>query len=59
MSLLIELTKNQVKMQLIPSSDIREDLQNMKQEIADTIEWIHIGAIQLVVKSALFQGVDS
>lgn len=45
--------------QLILASDIREDLQNMKLEITNTMEWIHIREILLVNKFALFQRVDS
>ncbi|XP_057791318.1 uncharacterized protein LOC131008459 [Salvia miltiorrhiza] len=31
----------------------------MKPEVANTMKWIHIGAIQLVIKSALYPGTDT
>lgn len=59
LSYLIELTRNHVIVQLIPASDIKEDLQKINPEIANAMKWIHIGAIQLMVKPSLFQGVSS
>ncbi|KAH6805293.1 hypothetical protein C2S51_030124 [Perilla frutescens var. frutescens] len=59
MSLPIELTGNQVELQLIPYSEVQEELGRMRPEIKDTISWIHIGAIQIVLKSALPAGVDT
>ncbi|XP_057791156.1 uncharacterized protein LOC131008285 [Salvia miltiorrhiza] len=59
LSLPIELTNNQVEIQLIPAEDVRRDLSKMKPEVANTMKWIHIGAIQLVVKSALYPGTDT
>ena len=59
MSLPIEYTGNQVEMQLIPREDVGRDLANMKPEVAQKMCWIHIGAIQLVLKSTLSTGVDA
>ncbi|XP_057770790.1 uncharacterized protein LOC130990585 [Salvia miltiorrhiza] len=59
LALLIEITNNQVEIQLIPAEDVRRDLLKMKPEVARTIKWIHIGAIQLVIKSSLSPGTDT
>ncbi|XP_057774424.1 uncharacterized protein LOC130993496 [Salvia miltiorrhiza] len=59
LSLPIELTNNQVEIQLILAEEVRRDLSKMKPEVANTMKWIHIGAIQLVVKSALYPGIDT
>ncbi|XP_057779702.1 uncharacterized protein LOC130998287 [Salvia miltiorrhiza] len=57
-SLPIELTGNQVEIQLVTAKDVRGDLAKMKPSVATTMKWIHIGAIQLVIKSALSKGID-
>ncbi|XP_057808656.1 uncharacterized protein LOC131023129 [Salvia miltiorrhiza] len=58
-SLSIELTNNQVEIQLIPTEDVRRDLLKMKPEVASALKWIHIGAIQLVIKSSLLPGTNT
>ncbi|XP_057779910.1 uncharacterized protein LOC130998511 [Salvia miltiorrhiza] len=55
----IEITNNQVEIQLIPAEDVRRDLSKIKPEVARTMKWIHTGALQLVIKSALSPGTDT
>ncbi|XP_057811865.1 uncharacterized protein LOC131026113 [Salvia miltiorrhiza] len=59
LALPIEMTNNQVEIQLIPAEDVRRDLLKMNPEVAKAIKWIHIGAIQLVIKSSLSLGTDT
>ncbi|XP_057775397.1 uncharacterized protein LOC130994369 [Salvia miltiorrhiza] len=59
LALPIEITNNQVEIQLIPTEDVRMDLSKMKPKVTRTIKWIHIGAIQLVIKSSLSPGTDT
>ncbi|XP_057771019.1 uncharacterized protein LOC130990802 [Salvia miltiorrhiza] len=59
LALPIEITNNQVEIQLIPAEDVQRDLSKMKLEVARTMKWIHIGAIQLVIKSTLSPGTDT
>lgn len=58
LTLPIELMGNQVEMQLIPFDEIREELQRMKPEMSITLSWIHIGAVHIILKSALPEGID-
>ncbi|XP_057811739.1 uncharacterized protein LOC131025975 [Salvia miltiorrhiza] len=55
----IEMTNNQVEIQLIPAEDVQRDLSKMKLEVAKAMKWIHIGAIQLVIKSSLSPGTNT
>ncbi|XP_057775461.1 uncharacterized protein LOC130994436 [Salvia miltiorrhiza] len=59
LTLPIEITNNQVEIQLVPAEDVRRDLRKMKPEVAKTMKLIHIGAIQLVIKSGLKPGTDT
>ncbi|KAL0421065.1 UNVERIFIED_CONTAM: hypothetical protein Slati_3129400 [Sesamum latifolium] len=47
----MELTKNVMEMQLIPKEEILEELSKLREEVAVTIKWIHIGAIEVVIKA--------
>ncbi|KAL0403966.1 UNVERIFIED_CONTAM: movement protein [Sesamum radiatum] len=42
----MELTGNVMEMQLIPKEEILEELSNLREEVAVTMKWIHIGAIE-------------
>ncbi|KAL0434862.1 UNVERIFIED_CONTAM: hypothetical protein Sradi_0194100 [Sesamum radiatum] len=42
----MELTGNVMEMQLIPKEKILEELSKLREEVAVTIKWIHIGAIE-------------
>ncbi|KAL0443857.1 UNVERIFIED_CONTAM: movement protein [Sesamum latifolium] len=46
----MELTENVMEMQLIPKEEILEELSKLREEIAVTMEWIHIGAIDVDFK---------
>ncbi|KAL0434479.1 UNVERIFIED_CONTAM: movement protein [Sesamum latifolium] len=55
----MELTGNVMKMQLIPKEEILEELSKLREEVAVTMKWIHIGAIEVVVKATFKEGIDS
>ncbi|KAL0428386.1 UNVERIFIED_CONTAM: hypothetical protein Slati_3013400 [Sesamum latifolium] len=42
----MELTRNVMEMQLIPKEEILEELSKLREEVAVTMKWIHIGAIE-------------
>ncbi|KAL0428362.1 UNVERIFIED_CONTAM: Enzymatic polyprotein [Sesamum latifolium] len=42
----MKLTGNVMEMQLIPKEEILEELSKLREEVAITIKWIHIGAIE-------------
>ncbi|KAL0355438.1 UNVERIFIED_CONTAM: movement protein [Sesamum radiatum] len=42
----MELTGNVMEMQLIPKEEILEELSKLREEVAVTMKWIHIGAIE-------------
>ncbi|KAL0404458.1 UNVERIFIED_CONTAM: movement protein [Sesamum radiatum] len=43
----MELTGNVMEMQLIPKEEILEELSKLREEVAVTMKWIHIGAIEV------------
>ncbi|KAL0395897.1 UNVERIFIED_CONTAM: movement protein [Sesamum calycinum] len=55
----IEFTGNVMEMQLIPKEEILEELSRLKEEIAVTMKWIHIGTIEVVIKATFKEGIDS
>ncbi|KAL0451264.1 UNVERIFIED_CONTAM: movement protein [Sesamum latifolium] len=55
----MELTGNVMEMQLIPKEEILEELCKLKEEVAVTMKWIHIGAIEVVIKATFKEGIDS
>ncbi|KAL0362825.1 UNVERIFIED_CONTAM: movement protein [Sesamum calycinum] len=55
----MELTGNVMEMQLIPKEEILEELSRLKEEIAVTMKWIHIGTIEVVIKATFKEGIDS
>ena len=59
MTIPIELTGNVVEMQLIPYEEIKQELSSMKPEVARTITWIHIGAVQIMFKATYREGIPS
>lgn len=59
MAIPMELTSNRMEMQLIPFDEIKEELQKLKPEVARTMSWIHIGAIQIMIKATFKEGIDS
>ncbi|KAL0285780.1 UNVERIFIED_CONTAM: putative enzymatic polyprotein [Sesamum radiatum] len=46
-------------MQLIPKEEILEELSKLREEVAVTMKWIHIGAIEVVIKATFKEGIDS
>ncbi|KAL0333995.1 UNVERIFIED_CONTAM: movement protein [Sesamum angustifolium] len=55
----MEFTGNVMEMQLIPKEDILEELSRLREEIAVTMKWIHIGTIEVVIKATFKEGIDS
>ncbi|KAL0414238.1 UNVERIFIED_CONTAM: movement protein [Sesamum radiatum] len=55
----MELTGNVMEMQLIPKEEILEELSKLREEVATTMKWIHIGAIEVVIKATFKEGIDS
>ncbi|KAL0320324.1 UNVERIFIED_CONTAM: movement protein [Sesamum radiatum] len=55
----MELTKNVMEMQLIPKEEILEELSKLREEVAVTMKWIHIGTIEVVIKATFNEGIDS
>ncbi|KAK4390224.1 hypothetical protein Sango_2085700 [Sesamum angolense] len=43
----MEFTGNVMEMQLIPKEEILEELSRLREEIAVTMKWIHIGTIEV------------
>ncbi|KAL0413875.1 UNVERIFIED_CONTAM: movement protein [Sesamum radiatum] len=54
----MKLTGNVMEMQLIPKEEILEELSKLREEVAVT-KWIHIGAIEVVIKATFREGIDS
>ncbi|KAL0391148.1 UNVERIFIED_CONTAM: putative enzymatic polyprotein [Sesamum calycinum] len=52
----MEFTGNVMEMQLIPKEEILEELSRLKEEIAVTMKWIHIGTIEVVIKATFKEG---
>ncbi|KAL0295247.1 UNVERIFIED_CONTAM: Enzymatic polyprotein [Sesamum radiatum] len=42
--------------QLIPKEEILEELSKLREEVAVTIKWIHIGTIEVVIKATFKEG---
>ncbi|KAL0445173.1 UNVERIFIED_CONTAM: movement protein [Sesamum latifolium] len=55
----MELTGNVMEMQLIPKEDILEELNKLREEVAVTMKWIHIGAIEVAIKATFKEEIDS
>ncbi|KAL0295920.1 UNVERIFIED_CONTAM: movement protein [Sesamum radiatum] len=55
----MEFTGNVMEMQLIPQEEILEELSRLREEIAVTMKWIHIGTIEVVIKATFKEGIDS
>ncbi|KAL0415713.1 UNVERIFIED_CONTAM: movement protein [Sesamum latifolium] len=55
----MELTGNVMEMQLIPKEEILEELSKLREEVAVTMKWIHIGAVKVVIKAIFKEGIDS
>ncbi|KAK4388260.1 movement protein [Sesamum angolense] len=53
----IEFTCNVMEMQLIHKEEILEELSRLREEVAVTMKWIHIGTIEVVIK-ATFKEAD-
>ncbi|KAL0458238.1 UNVERIFIED_CONTAM: hypothetical protein Slati_0451000 [Sesamum latifolium] len=49
----MELTGNVTEMQLIPKEEILEELSKLREEVAVTMKWIHIGAIEVIIKQPI------
>ncbi|KAL0449537.1 UNVERIFIED_CONTAM: movement protein [Sesamum latifolium] len=55
----MELTGNVMEMQLIPKEEILEELSKLREEVVITMKWIHIEAIEVVIKATFKEGIDS
>ncbi|KAL0282324.1 UNVERIFIED_CONTAM: movement protein [Sesamum angustifolium] len=55
----MEFTGNVMEMQLIPKEEILEELSRLREEVAVTMKWIHIGTIEVVIKATFKEGIDS
>ncbi|KAK4402400.1 movement protein [Sesamum angolense] len=55
----MEFTGTVMEMQLIPKEEILEELSRLREEIAVTMKWIHIGTIEVVIKATFKEGIDS
>ncbi|KAL0434891.1 UNVERIFIED_CONTAM: Enzymatic polyprotein [Sesamum radiatum] len=55
----MELTGNAMEMQLIPKEEILEELSKLREEVATTMKWIHIGTIEVLIKATFKKGIDS
>lgn len=55
----INITSNKVIIPLLCRKDIQDKLQKIKPEIKSKLGWIHIGAIQIIIKSTFKEGIDS
>ncbi|KAL0354244.1 UNVERIFIED_CONTAM: movement protein [Sesamum angustifolium] len=44
---------------LIPKEEILEELSRLREEVAVTMKWIHIGTIEVVIKATFKEGIDS
>ncbi|KAK4386110.1 movement protein [Sesamum angolense] len=58
-SIPMEFTGNVMEMQLIPKEEILEELSRLREEIAVTMKWIHIGTTEVVIKATFKEGIDS
>ncbi|KAL0405712.1 UNVERIFIED_CONTAM: hypothetical protein Slati_3885100 [Sesamum latifolium] len=47
----MKLTSNVMEIQLIPKEEILEELSKLREEVAITMKWIHIGIIEVVIKA--------
>ncbi|KAL0361278.1 UNVERIFIED_CONTAM: movement protein [Sesamum radiatum] len=54
----MELTGNVMEMQLISKEEILEELSKPREEVAVTMKWIHIGTIEVVIKTTFKEGID-
>ncbi|KAL0455897.1 UNVERIFIED_CONTAM: movement protein [Sesamum latifolium] len=54
----MELTGNVMEMQLISKEEILEELSKLREEVAVTIKWIHIGAIESLTLHQDFKRKD-
>ncbi|KAL0355867.1 UNVERIFIED_CONTAM: movement protein [Sesamum radiatum] len=55
----VELTGSMMEMQLILKEEILEELSKLREDVVVTMKWIHIGAIEVVIKATLKEEIDS
>ena len=55
----VSMTSNKVMIPLLSKKDIQNRLQKIKPDIRDKLGWIHIGAIQIIIKSTFKEGLDT
>ncbi|KAK4390966.1 hypothetical protein Sango_2159900 [Sesamum angolense] len=53
----MEFTGNVMEMQLIPKEEILEELSRLREEIAVTMKWIHIGTIEVQPVVGRYEGM--
>jgi hypothetical protein len=44
---------------VLARKDLQEKLLKIKPEVRNTLGWIHIGAIQIIIKSTFKEGLDT
>lgn len=55
----IDITSNKVMIPLLSKKDIQSKLQSIKPEIRNTLGWVHVGAIQIIIKSTFKEGINT
>lgn len=55
----VDITSNKVMIPLLSKRDIQNKLQKIKPEIRNTLGWVHVGAIQIIIKSTFKEGIDT
>ncbi|XP_055810831.1 uncharacterized protein LOC129880696 [Solanum dulcamara] len=55
----VSVTSNKIMIPLLSKKDIQDKLKKIKTEIQNTLGWIHIGAIQIIIKFTFREGLDT
>ncbi|KAL0308764.1 UNVERIFIED_CONTAM: movement protein [Sesamum radiatum] len=55
----VHMMDSELEELLIPKEEILEELSRLREEIAVTMKWIHIGTIEVVIKATFKEGIDS
>ena len=53
------MTSNQVMIPLLSRRDLQNKINGIKPEIRNTLGWVQIGAIQILIKSTFKEGLDT
>ncbi|KAK4388440.1 movement protein [Sesamum angolense] len=55
----VHMMDSELEESLIPKEEILEELSRLREEVAITMKWIHIGTIEVVIKATFKEGIDS